>query len=73
MNHSALKKTIIARFKADGGPHVTAEKLGVTAFMLVMFAHGYSKPHGQTIEKIEKKLSGKKSVAMAAKVKRAKR
>lgn len=66
MNHSALKKIIISRFKTDGGPHATGEKLGVSAFMLVMFAHGYSKPQGRSLEKIEKKLSGRKVTRAAA-------
>lgn len=71
-NHSALKKTIVERFKKDGGPHKTGEKLGVSAFMLVMFAHGYSKPQHGTIEKIESALKGRsvKAVKRAARVKR---
>lgn len=65
MNHSALKKTLLARFRA-GSPQETADKLGVSAFALVMFVHGYSKPQGRTLEKIERKLSGRKTVRAAA-------
>lgn len=75
MNDSSFKKTIIDRFKKDGGPHKTGEKLGVSAFMLVMYAHGYSKPQKRTLEKLEKSLKGRsvKVVKKAARVKRAKK
>ena len=67
MNTSALKKTLRQRFEVDGGPHNTGKKLGVSAFALVMLAHGYSRPHAATVEKLEKKLSGRKVVRQAAK------
>jgi len=60
LSESSLKKAVLARIKAEGNsPHRAAEKMGVSAFLLVMFAHGYSRPQKGTFEKLEKGLNGK--------------
>ena len=52
-NLSSLRKAVLAKIK-DESPHVVAEKAGVSAFLLVMFAHGYSNPRKASLLKLEK-------------------
>ena len=60
LSEASLRKATLARIKAEGNnPHRTAEKMGVTTFLLVMFAHGYSRPQKGTFEKLQRGLNGK--------------
>lgn len=56
MTDGELRKAVVAQLK-DVGPHRAAEKLGVSAFLLVMFGHGYSRLQKAKREKLELILS----------------
>ena len=52
-NLQTLRKAVLASCKQES-PHVIAEKAGVSAFLIVMFAHGYSNPRKASLVKLEK-------------------
>ena len=52
-NLQPLRKSVLAACKEES-PHVIGEKAGVSAFLIVMFAHGYSNPRKASLVKLEK-------------------
>lgn len=57
-NLAPLRKAVLAALKEES-PHVVGPRAGVTAFMLVMFAHGYSNPRKASLATLEAAFLGR--------------
>jgi len=70
-NLAPLRKAVLSALKEES-PHVVGPRVGVSAFLLVMFAHGYSNPRKASLAVLEGAfLKGKgkmKAVKKAARV-----
>lgn len=68
-NLAPLRKAVLAALKEES-PHVVGPRVGVSAFLLVMFAHGYSNPRKASLVLLEtaflKKGGKMKTVKKAA-------